>query len=110
MMSDCSREAFLPKEQPVNRDPFFFMLDGAGYEMQFDDSAQSENWRQGIEGINWDAVKWVEIDGSNFVSEQRYAQLEQVAKGMLDFIERVEQTAYEEFSDQLRDCGVIIDD
>lgn len=41
---------------------------------------------------------------------ERYERLERVAKRMLDFIERVEQTAYEEFSDQLIDCGVSVND
>ena len=41
--------------------------------------------------------------------EQRYQQLEQVAKEMLSFIERVEQTAYEEFREQLEALGVDVD-
>lgn len=74
----------VPKESPKTCGGY--ILFGDGYEMQFDDATQSENWRQGIEGINWDAVNWIEIDGTDFVPEQRYQQLEQVALGMYETI------------------------
>ena len=43
------------------------------------------------------------------IAHAKIQQLEQVAKEMLSFIERVEQTAYEEFREQLEALGVDVD-
>lgn len=50
------------------RGKLYANVDGDDYEVQFDDLSQSENWRQGVERIDWDEVTWIAIDGVIFAN------------------------------------------
>lgn len=93
-MSDCSTNAMLPKDQPSDE-----QIDK--YVLHFGINDPDEYMRQ---------VSEVEINDCKFIDTQRYQQLEQVAQGMLSFIERFEQTAYEKFFEQLKALGVSVDE
>lgn len=118
-MSDSSTNAMKPKEPPCFESK---TCGNCGHRLS---SPRISDTACAVKVIQGDSqAGYAEIDMDNFgnceacdswthrhdPAEQRYKQLEHVAKGMLDFIERVEQTAYEEFSEQLRDCGVSLDD
>lgn len=104
-MSDCITQAMKPKERRTcgtcaHCEPS---------EWHCDSKASEYSWMVDVDDVDLPCGGYGYERRTDGLAE-RYERLAQVAKGMLDFVERAEQMAYEEFREQLKALGVSVDD